>query len=454
MMQNRELITLPVLLATALMLIGMLHFSEMLPSAVKGDEKGVSQNWAQWRGPLGTGFAPHANPPLEWSENKNIRWKLKLPGKGHSTPVIWADRIFLTAAIAYGEPVAPRFTRPGSHDDLALVHRQKFVVLAVNRKDGKILWQRTVREDTPFEGGHYSGSFASASPITDGERLFVFFGSFGLYCLDLEGNLKWQTDFGDMQTLHGHGEGSSPALHGNILVVNWDHEGQSFVIALDKRTGKQIWKMFRDEVTSWSTPLVINHNGNLQVVISATNRIRSYDLATGRIIWECGGLSHNVIASPVAANGIVYAGSSYEKKAFLAIRLAGARGDITGSNQVAWARDRDTPYVPSPLLYDDKLYFLKHYQGILSCVNAKNGDTIYGPARLPGIYNVYSSPVGAAGRVYISSMEGSTVVLKHGAKLEVLAVNVLDDNFNASPALVGNELFLRGEQYLYSIAEK
>ncbi|MCI0603687.1 PQQ-like beta-propeller repeat protein [bacterium] len=449
----------PFLIACVLILISIIYIPEV--SSVDGvsptaedDRANAAHYWPQWRGPLGIGVAPSADPPLEWSEKKNIRWKVKLPGKGHSTPVIWGDRIFLTAAIPYGDPISPRFTRPGSHDDLALVTRQRFVVLAVNRRDGKILWQRTVREDTPFEGGHYSGSFASASAVTDGRHVYAFFGSYGLYCLDLEGKLKWQTDLGDMHTLHGHGEGSSPALYSDTLIVNWDHEGSSFVIALDKRTGKQRWKMSRDEITSWSTPLVIEQNGRPQVIISATNRIRGYDLASGRLIWECGGLSHNVIASPVAARGIVYAGSSYEKRAMLAIRLDGAKGDITGTKQIVWSRDRDTPYVPSLLLYNDKLYFLKHYQGILSCLKAKTGDTIYGPVRLPGIYNVYSSPVGAAGRVYITSMEGSTIVLKHGAKPEVLALNVLDDNFNASPALVGNELFLRGEQYLYCIAGK
>ncbi len=440
-------------LGYALILIGVMHSSGVVSAAVKSDAA-ASKNWPQWRGPSGNGVAPYANPPLEWSESKNIHWKVKLPGRGHSTPVVWGDRIFLTAAIPSGDAVQPRFTRPGSHDGLALVNRQRFVVIAVNRGDGKILWQRTVREDTPLEGGHHSGSFASPSAVTDGEHVYAFFGSYGLYCLDLEGKLIWQTDPGDMNTLHGHGEGSSPVLYGNTLIVNWDHEGPSFVVALDKRTGKQIWKMAREEVTSWSTPLVIQQSGKPQVIISATNRIRGYDLVTGNVIWQCGGMAQLVVASPVAANGILYAASSYEKRAMLAIRLDGAQGDITGTKQVIWSRDRDTPYVPSPLLYDDRLYFLKHYQGILSCLNAKTGDTIYGPVRLPGIYNVYSSLVGAAGRVYITSMEGSTIVVKHGAKPEVLALNELDDDFNASPALVGNELFLRGEQYLYCISEK
>lgn len=256
-----------------------------------------------------------------------------------------------------------------------------------------------------------------------------------------------------MQTLHGHGEGSSPALHDGTLIVNWDHEGSSFVVALDARTGKERWKVARDEVSSWSTPLVVEHQGRTQVIISATRRIRGYDLATGDVVWECGGLSRNVIASPVAAAGMVFAGSSYEKRAMLAIRLDGARGDITGTDRVVWTRDRDTPYVPSPLLYEDKLCFLRHYQGILSCVNARTGDTLYGPVRLPGIYDVYASPVGAAGRVYITSRDGTTLVLRHGSAPEVLALNRLDDSFSASAAVAGGELFLRGEEYLYRIAD-
>jgi outer membrane protein assembly factor BamB len=269
----------------------------------------------------------------------------------------------------------------------------------------------------------------------------------------MDGKLLWQTDVGDMQTLHGHGEGSSPALQGDTLVVNWDHEGDSFVIAFDKRSGKQRWKAARDEGTSWSTPLVVEQAGKPQVIIAATNRVRAYDLANGNVIWECGGLSGNVVASPVAGDGLVYVANSYEAREMLAIRLAGAKGDITHTNAVVWRRHRDTPYVPSPLLYGDKLYFLRHYQGYLTCVNAKTGESLFGLQRLPGIGNVYASPVGAADRVYIVDRNGTAVVIKRGAKLELLARNRLDDSFSASPAVAGNELYLRGERNLYCIAE-
>lgn len=414
-----------------------------------------NQYWPQWRGPLATGVAPFANPPLEWNENKNIRWEITLPGSGISTPIVWDDRIFLTTAVAYGNPVNPKATTaPGAHDNLPITSRYKFAVIAVNRLDGKILWNRVVHQELPHENYHYTGSLASNSPVTDGERVYVFFGSRGLFCLDFDGKLLWQKDLGKMQVKHAHGEGSSPALYGETLVVNWDHEGQSFVIALDKRTGEQRWKVNRDEVTSWSSPIVVEVDGKPQVIVNGTNRIRGYELATGKVIWECGGLSGNIVASPVAGNGMVFAGSSYEIQAMLAIRLQEATGDITGSKQVVWSRRRGTPYVPSLLLYDDALYFLRHYQGVLSRVNAKTGADQNGMFRLYGIRNVYASPVGAADRIYITDLDGTTLVINHEDNPNILALNKLDDSFSASAAIAGNDLFLRGREYLYCISEE
>lgn len=384
-----------------------------------------------------------------------MRWKVALPGKGHSSPVVWGDRIFLTTAIPHGGQVDPPVgRRPGEHDNILKVRTNAFTVLAIDRKDGKVLWQNTVRDQVPHEARHDTGSFASASPVTDGERVYAFFGSHGLYCLDWDGTILWQRDLGDMESKHGHGEGSSPVLYGDTLVVNWDHEGPSFVVAFDKRTGEERWRKERDEPTSWSTPHVFVHQDKPQVAISAANRIRSYDLASGALIWECGGLSRNVVAGPVSDEGILIAGSSYEKQAILGIRLDGAKGDITGGEQVAWIRRYDTPYVPALLLYQGNVYFLRHYQGVLTCLNAKSGEEVYSRARLSGIRNVYSSPVAADGRIYITSMDGVTVVFTAGADPNVLAQNRLDDNFSASAALAGKELFLRGEKSLYCIAEE
>jgi outer membrane protein assembly factor BamB len=421
-----------------------------------GDRADQAQHyWPQWRGPLATGVGPHAEPPVTWGEGKNVRWKTALPGKGHSTPIIWGDRIFLTTAIPYGEAVRPRLPdRPGAHNNLPLTYHHEFAVLAVGRRDGKILWQQTVHKELPHEAGHETGSLSSASPVTDGELLFAFFGSRGLYCLDLNGKLLWKKHLGEMHSKHGHGEGSSPVLHGDTLLINWDHEAGSFIAAFDKRTGTQRWKVARAEDTSWATPIVVENAGKAQAIVSGTNRIRGYDLADGSVLWECGGLSSNVVASPVAADGIVIAGSSYDTRALLAIRLDGARGDITGTGQVLWSRTRGAPYVPSPLLFGDSLYTLQHYQGIISRLNSKTGEDQGGPFRLAAIHSVYASPVGAAGRVYITSREGVTQVISHGdPNPRMLAVNRLDDTFNASAALAGKELFLRGERNLYCIAE-
>ncbi len=424
-----------------------------LAGELRGD---AADNWPQWRGPLATGVAPHGNPPLFWNEAEgtNIRWKTEIPGRGHSTPVVWDDRVFLTTAIPFGDALPPRAsTAPGNHDNLAVTHRHKFMALAISRSSGKILWQQTLREALPHEQGHHTASLASNSPVTDGEHLFAFFGSFGLYCLDLDGQLVWKVDFGPMQSLHGHGEGSSPVLYKETLVVNWDHEGKSFVVALDKKTGKERWKLQRNEVTSWASPIIIEHAGKPQVIVSGTSRVRGYDLANGKVLWECGGLSSNIVASPVSADGMVFAGSSYDKRALLAIRLDGAVGDITDSGQIAWSRIRGTPYVPSPVLYDGGLYFLTHYQGILSRVDARTGEDRPGSFRLEGITNVYSSPVAAAGRIYVTDLDGSTIVVGSGDVPRLLSLNHLSEPISASPAIAGGELFLRGEKHLYCLAE-
>ena len=256
-----------------------------------------------------------------------------------------------------------------------------------------------------------------------------------------------------MQTKHAHGEGASPVLHENTVVVNWDHEDDSFLHAFDKQTGTEKWKVARDETTSWATPIIVEHEKAFQVIVSATKRIRSYDLETGALIWECGGLSNNVVASPVSANGIVIAGSSYEKKAMVAIKLQGAKGDVTDTNHVLWQTTQRTPYVPSPLLYDNTLYFLNHYQGILSCLHAATGEKRAGPFRLGALSNLYASPVAAADRIYLTDRDGSTMVLKHGDSPEPIGVNQLDEPISASAALSGKDLFLRGDKHLYAIRE-
>ena len=411
--------------------------------------------WGQWRGPLATGAAPKADPPVEWSETKNIRWKTKLPGLGHSSPVVWGSLVFVTTAEMTGaKKPFTGVTPDGAHNNMNPLFDHQFAVMAIDRQTGAVVWRRTVATRQPHESTHESATWASNSPVTDGEHVLSFFGSNGLYCLDTGGRLLWSRDLGDMQVKHGHGEGASPLLHGETVVVNWDHEGASVIVALAKRTGEELWRQPRDEVTSWATPIVVTHDGQRQVVVSGTGRVRGYDLKTGAVIWEAGGLPGNIVASPVGADGMVFAAGSYEKQTLLAIRLTGAKGELTGTQQIAWQKNRSTPYVPSPLLYDGWLYYLRHYQGVLSRVNAKTGDEPSGPFRLGSVFNIYSSPVAAAGRIYVTDRNGKTLVMSNDAEPKALTLNKLDDRFSASAALVGDAIFLRGEKFLYCIGEK
>ena len=398
--------------------------------------------WAQWRGPQMTGVSATANPPVSWSETENVRWKVPVPGRGSASPIVWGDRVYVLTAVSEGGA-----TRAG------VLH--KFVVMAVDRKTGKVAWERTAREAAPHEGTHNeNGTYASSSAVTDGELVIASFESFGLYAYDMNGTLVWQKDLGDKRMRNQFGEGATPALHGNTLVVNWDHQGQSFIVALDKRTGEERWRQNREEIDSWFTPLVVEVNGRAQVITGAMNRIQSYDLETGEVVWHTAGLTMNPIPTPVAANGMAFLMSGFRGNSLKAIRLADAKGDITGTPAIAWTLDRDTPYVPSPLLYDGLLYVLKSNNGILSVFDAATGKPHYATQRLDAVPNVFASPVGAAGRVYIPGREGSTLVLKHGPTFETLAVNTLDDGFDASPALVEGEIYLRGHRTLYCIAEK
>ena len=260
-----------------------------------------------------------------------------------------------------------------------------------------------------------------------------------------------------MNTRHAHGEGSSPALHGNTLVINWDHEDASFITAIDKRTGKERWKKDRDEMTSWSSPLIVEHAGRHQVILPATGKSRVYDLETGEVVWECGGLSRNVVSTPVAGKGRVFLSNSYDWQAIQAITLEGARGDITKTKNLAWSHQQNTSYVPSPLLYQGVVYNFVHYQATLCRTDLMTGDEGDGPRRLDVLGSLYASPVAAAGRVYLVDMDGVTLVLEHTGvdeALKALALNQLDDTFSASPAVAGKELYLRGDRYLYCLAEE
>ena len=407
--------------------------------------------WPQWRGPYATGVSKTADPPVEWSETQNIRWKVEVPGRGSASPVVWGDRVFVLSAIPAGTTGAASHQPRGG---LQPRDMHQFVVFALDRATGRVVWQRTAREAKPHEASHQdNGTWASSSAFTDGQRVYAFFDSEGLYAYDMDGKLLWEKDLGDKTMRNEFGEGSTPVLYGNRIVIVWDHQGPSFVVALDKNTGQEVWRSERKEIDSWATPLVVEHDGRAQVVTSGMNRLRSYDLETGKIVWETEGVTMNPIPSPVAADGMVFVTSGFRGNKLKAIRLADARGDLAGTNAIAWTLDHDTPYVPSPLLYDGILYLLKTNSGILSAYDAKTGNVHYQLQRLESVPNVFASPVAASGRIYIPGREGTTIVLKSGTSYEVLAKNALDDGFDASPALVDKEIYLRGYKSLYAIAK-
>jgi outer membrane protein assembly factor BamB len=326
------------------------------------------------------------------------------------------------------------------------------VVLCLDRATGRTIWERTACEAVPHEGHHRDHGYASGSPVTDGQHVLAYFGSRGLYCYDMNGTLKWSKDFGDMRTRNGFGEGSSPALHGNTVVVNWDDESTNdFIMALNKESGEQLWRNPRNEGTGWSTPLIIEHDGRTQVIVNATTKVRSYDLKTGEEIWNCGGQTVNAIPSPVSDKDLVIAMSGFRGAAIRAIKL-GATGELDATDSVLWKHNKSTPYVPSPLLVDDLLYFVSGNNGMLSCFDARKGVAHYEAERLEGVFGVYASPVAAAGHVYLLGRDGTCLVLKQGPKLEIISRNKIDDKTDASLALAGSDLFIRGHQSLYCIA--
>jgi outer membrane protein assembly factor BamB len=441
-------------------------------------------NWPQWRGPSFNGMAP-TDAPTTWSDTVNVKWKADVPGRGHSTPIIWGDRIFLTTAIQTGKtapaqpaPAQPASAQPapaegapasGTPQEGGRNRRgggfgggatgpqaeHRFEVMCLDRRSGKVLWRRTAKVAAPHEGYHRAyGSFASNSPVTDGRYVYASFGSRGIYCFDFDGKLIWDKDLAvQMRMRLQFGEGTAPVLDGDRLIITFDQEGGSFIIALDKKSGRELWKTPRDEGSSWSTPLVVEHQGRRQIIVSATNRVRSYDVQTGKLIWECAGLGANTIPAPVHQDGVVYVMSGFRNPRLMAIKL-GREGDLTGSNAILWSHTRGLSYTASPVLHENKLYLVTD-NGMVSCFNATTGEQYFSQVRLPKSYNFKASPVGAAGKLYLATEDGDVVVLKMGDKFEVLATNTLEDQvFIASPIIVGGEIYLRSQNRLYCISEK
>jgi outer membrane protein assembly factor BamB len=430
-------------------------FALMLAAPVRAEDP--RDNWPHWRGPEANGTAPKGNPPVEWSDTKNIKWKAPLTGRGSATPIVWGDQVFIVTAVKTDrvakDDELPKVDPKLEKKTTAPTNFYKFVVQSFDRKTGKPRWEKVAGERVPHEGHHPTHSYAAGSPTTDGKFLYVSFGSFGIYCYDLDGKLQWERDLGRLNTRLGWGEAVTPVIHGDSLLLNWDQEVNSSLICLNAGDGKTKWKTDRDEHTSWNTPLVVEHKGKTQIVVNGTTRIRGYDFETGKELWQCGGMTTNAIPSVVTADGVVYCMSGYKGAMACAIPLD-VKGDITDGDKVIWKHEKGTPYVPSPLLTGERLYFTQSNEALLTVLDVKTGKPILDAVRLPSVGSFYGSPIAASGRVYLTGRGGTTLVLKQSDKLEVLATNVLDDPMDASPAVVGKQLILRGEKFLYCIEEE
>ena len=421
-------------------------------------------NWHQWRGPLGTGVAPEANPPATWSATENMRWSIEIPGLGFSSPIIWNDRIFITTSIAVEDPAkaAEEGAQGGRRRGSMLGSRnptvaQRLVLMCIDRASGEVIWERDAYESVPHEGHHgWLSSHANETPVTDGEHVYAFYGTEGLFCYDMDGNLKWKKDFGvKMQIFNRFGESASPALHDDTIVLLFDHNEQSFIAALDKNSGDVRWTLNREEDTSWTSPYIFEHEGKAQVAASAGNFVRGYDLSSGDLIWQCSGMTRGVIPTPVYGHGMLFASSGTNGHGMIALRL-GETGDLSGTDSVIWSLDKFTPYNSSPLLWGEEIYLLEDMQSgntFISCFDAKTGKAHYTKQRLPKSYTIKSSAIGAGDKIYMCSEEGDVLVMARGTEFKLLATNVMDELFLATPAAAGGDLILRSQKHLYCVSE-
>lgn len=420
-------------------------------------------NWHQWRGPEANGSAPRGDPPMRWDEQTNIKWKVPVPGQGTSTPIIWGDRVFLLTAIKTDRlgdlPPAPPPTpkKVEAKSKSAPKERPRnlhqFVVLCLDRNSGRTLWQRVAAETVPHQRHHNTSSHVASSPITDGRHVYFSFGSRGVYCYDLDGNQRWKADLGLLDIKFEFGEGSSPALHRDTLIVNCDHEGQSFATALDAATGRAKWKVLRDESSTWNTPLVAEHDGRAQVIINGARSARSYDLTSGALIWShAGPAGVDAIPSPLRLGDLVILTSGFRGNPAYAIPLR-STGALTDED-LAWKHTGGTPQIATPVLVGERIYFIKDRLGVMTCLDARTCAVIAAQERLPLQGDVYPSPVAAAGRIYFTARNGGTAVIDATADgVRVLAENKLDETVVGSPAIAGREIFVRGDRSLYCLAE-
>lgn len=415
--------------------------------------------WPHWRGPSHTGVAPGA-APTQWSDTTNVAWKVAIPGRGHSSPIVWGDRVFVTTAVPTDRPIAAPAEPTGGRGRRGTgggegVGEHRFEVLAFDRASGKVAWRQTPVTATPHEGYHQQyGSFASNSPTTDGERVYASFGSRGVYAYTMDGRPVWQKDFGlQMRMFQAFGEGVGPVLDAGNLILLFDHEGDGFLTMLDAATGKERWRTPRTDGTNWAAPLVVTHNGRKQIVINSPRKVRGYDYETGAPVWETAGLGLNTIPRAVQHQDRVLVMSGFINPQLMSIAL-GRQGDLAGTDAITWRASRGLSYTASPVLHEGMLYFITD-TGMVSALDAATGTAAYQQVRLPNPQNIKASPVLADGHLYFPTEEGDVIVAKAGRTFAIVATNTLSDqSFVASPAIADGDLYLRSRTHLFRISSR
>jgi outer membrane protein assembly factor BamB len=433
----------------------------LLILAAAGLELSAADNWPQFRGPQSNGaVADDPRLPDTWSATANVMWKTDIPGIGWSSPVVWGDRIFLTSVISAVAPESPKkgLYFGGNRENIP-ADEHRWMVYAVDWRTGKIVWEREVHRGVPRSSHHLKNTYASETPATDGERVYAYFGNLGMFVFDMDGKPVWKQSWGPFRTRYGWGTAASPVLHKERIYVVNDNDDGSFLVSLDKRTGKQIWRVDRDEASNWSTPYIWENERRTEIVTTGSKRIRAYDL-NGKVLWELGGMSSIVIPTPFSQLGLLFVTSGYvgdSTRPVFAVRQ-GARGDISLKNEaasnesVAWSLPQAGPYNPSPLVYGDHYYTLLD-RGIMTCHDARTGREIYGKQRIDQAASAFTaSPWAYNGRIFALSEDGDAFVIQAGPEFKVLGKNSLDEMCMATPAIVRGSLIVRTASKLYRIA--
>jgi outer membrane protein assembly factor BamB len=417
-------------------------------------------NWPQWRGPDGLGVSAGTGYPEEWAPDKNVAWKTAVPGRGHSSPIVWGDRIFLTSAIEGGPaplghkpPVHPDFNnKPGylHPDSVGSDHLYTLKVFAFDTKTGRKIWEHTPYEGTMYDDRHRKNTYASPTMVTDGTLVYAFFESAGLYAYDLSGKLSWKKSLGGIAKA-GLGPGTSPIIFENLLILQCDQEmgEESFIVALDKRDGTELWRQARRTRRSWATPLVVRTANRVEMVASGAERVTAYDPRTGRELWYSSGVRSHPIPSAVATQGLVFLTAGSQAKVAFAVR-PGADGDLTDTPAIVWRYAKGTAYVPSPIAYGKYLYLMTD-KGLLTCLDAVTGDVLYEGGRPPVPATFTASLVAYGDRLLMTSEDGDTFVVKAGPTHEIVRTNSIGEPVFASLALAGGTIYIRGEEHLYAV---